>query len=79
MHAAVAAGKAAGGYESIVEATKAMTRLREECYTPQPPAKEVYDRLYAEYITLHDYFGREGNDVMKRMKALKANVLAGKV
>ena len=77
MHAAVAAGKAAGGYASIVEATKAMTRLREECYTPQPSAKEVYDHLYAEYITLHDYFGRGGNDVMKRLKMLKAKALAG--
>ncbi|MFN8464495.1 MAG: ribulokinase [Caldilineaceae bacterium] len=78
MHAAVAAGKAAGGYDSIVAATKAMTRLREECYEPQPLAKAVYDRLYAEYITLHDYFGRGGNDVMKRMKAIKADVLARK-
>ena len=68
----------AGGYANIVEATRAMTRLRDECYTPQPQAKAVYDRLYAEYIILHDYFGRGGNDVMKRMKALKAEVLAGK-
>jgi L-ribulokinase len=78
MHAAVAAGKAEGGYANIVEAAKAMTRLRDECYTPQPSAKAIYDRLYAEYITLHDYFGRGGSDVMKRMKALKADVLAGK-
>lgn len=76
MHAAVAAG-AAGGYANIVEATKAMTRLRDECYTPRPAAKAIYDRLYAEYITLHDHFGRGGSDVMKRMKALKADVLAG--
>ena len=36
MHGAVAAGKAAGGYDTIVEATKAMTHLREEYYAPQP-------------------------------------------
>ena len=46
-------------------------------FTPQPAAKAIYDRLYAEYITLHEYFGRGGSDVMKRMKALKADVLAG--
>ena len=27
-------------------------------------------RLYAEYRLLHDYFGRGGNDVMKRLQAL---------
>ena len=78
MHAAVAAGKAAGGYDSIVDAAKAMARLREDHYEPQAAAGEVYDRLYAEYVTLHDYFGRGGNDVMKRLKRLKANILAGK-
>ncbi len=78
MHAAVAAGKAAGGYDSIVEATQAMARLRDDHYEPQPDAVGVYQRLYAEYVTLHDYFGRGGNDVMKRLKTLKAGVLAGK-
>jgi L-ribulokinase len=79
MHGAVAAGKAAGGYDSIVEAAKAMASLREEHYMPQPQAVEVYNRLYGEYVTLHDYFGRGGNDIMKRLKALKADVLIGKV
>ena len=41
-------------------------------YTPNPDAKAVYDQLFAEYVTLHDYFGRGANDVMKRLKALKA-------
>jgi L-ribulokinase len=76
MHGAVAAGGAAGGYDSIFEATKAMARLREERYVPNPDAKKVYDRLFAEYVTLHDYFGRGGNDVMKRLKQLKAQVLS---
>ncbi len=76
MHGAVAAGKAAGGYDSIFEATKHMARLRNESYRPIPENQKIYDRLYAEYITLHDYFGRGANDVMKRLKALKAEVLA---
>jgi L-ribulokinase len=32
--------------------------------------------LYAEYVTLHDYFGRGANDVMKRLKTLKAEIRA---
>ena len=46
--------------------------LRDESYTPNPDAKAVYDQLFAEYVTLHDYFGRGANDVMKRLKTLKA-------
>jgi L-ribulokinase len=75
MHGAVAAGKAAGGYDSIIEAAQHMARLRDEIYTPNPAAKAVYDQLYSEYVTLHDYFGRGANDAMKRLKALKAEVL----
>jgi L-ribulokinase len=76
MHGAVAAGGAAGGYDSIVEAAQHMARLRDEMYEPNSEAKMIYDRLYAEYVTLHDYFGRGANDAMKRLKGLKAEVLA---
>ena len=75
MWAAVAAGADAGGYANIQEATHAMARLRDDSYTPNPAASAVYDRLFAEYMQLHDYFGRGGNDVMKRLKALKVEVL----
>lgn len=77
MHGAVAAGKAAGGFGSIVEAARQMTSLRQESYQPNPAHKTVYDQLYAEYVTLHDYFGRGANDAMKRLKALKARIRVG--
>lgn len=82
MFGAVAAGKAAGGYDSIFDAAQKMARLKHETFTPNPAAQRVYDALYAEYLTLHDYFGRAasqgGNDVMKRLKHLRANVLANR-
>jgi L-ribulokinase len=31
----------------------------------------VYDDLYAEYVTLHDYFGRGANEVLHRLRALR--------
>ncbi len=68
---AVAAGKAAGGYDSVMDAAEAMGKLREEVYTPIPENVEAYNRLYAEYNILHDYFGRGANNVMKRLKDLK--------
>jgi L-ribulokinase len=77
MHGAVAAGKAAGGYDTIVEAAQHMARMRSEAYQPIPANQKVYDQLYAEYVTLHDYFGRGANDVMKRLKEMRARILAG--
>jgi len=71
MFGAVAAGKAAGGYDSIYDAAKVMAYLKEEMYAPIPEHQKVYDLLYAEYIMLHDYFGRGTNDVMKRLKHIK--------
>ena len=68
MHGAVAAGKAAGGYDTIFDAAHQMARLREETYRPIPDNQAIYEQLYAEYVTLHDYFGRGANDVMKRLK-----------
>ena len=76
MHGAVAAGKAAGGYDTILEASENMTRLREKSFLPISENKAVYDQRYTEYIRLHDYFGRGSNDVMKRLKNLKAEMLS---
>jgi L-ribulokinase len=74
MHGAVAAGKEAGGYDTIVEASQYMASLRDDEYEPIPENKAIYDRLFAEYVILHDYFGRGDNDVMKRLKQLKAEL-----
>ncbi len=74
MHGAVAAGAAAGGYDSIAEASRHMARLRDEHYEPIPEHHEVYNQLYAEYVILHDYFGRGENDVMKRLKTLRTTI-----
>ena len=78
MHGAVAAGKQAGGYDTIQEAAHHMARLRSDGYKPIAEHHEVYSRLFAEYVTLHDYFGRGANDVMKRLKKMRAEVLASR-
>jgi L-ribulokinase len=74
MFGAVAADKDVGGYDSIYDASKAMAHLRDEVYRPNSTHKKIYDQLYTEYVRLHDYFGRGENDVMKRLKTLKAEV-----
>lgn len=75
MFAAVAAGREAGGYDSIVEAAAQMAHLSDVSYRPEPANRATYETLYRHYVRLHDYFGRGGNDVMKGLKELRAAAL----
>jgi L-ribulokinase len=77
MFGAVAAGKAAGGYDSILEAAQYMARLKGEVFRPIPENAKVYNKLFAEYLRLHDYFGRGENNVMKTFKHIRDEVRDG--
>ena len=70
----VAAGKANGGYDDVFSAASKLGKVLDTRYEPNPEAVKVYDKLYAEYKILHDYFGRGANDVMKRLKEIKKSV-----
>jgi L-ribulokinase len=74
MFGAVAAGKMAGGYDTIYAAAQSMAHLKAETYKPIPENQKGYELLYAEYLRLHDYFGRGENNVMKVLKKIKAEV-----
>jgi len=74
MFGAVAAGKSGGGYDNIFDAAKNMAHLKEECFSPNREYHELYEKIYAEYDRLHDYFGRGENEVMKRLKKIKLKV-----
>ena len=76
MFAAVAAGRERGGYDTIFDATARMAGLKDGVYRPDAASKVAYDRLYAEYSRLHDYFGRGENDVMKVLRRIRADALA---
>ena len=67
LHAAVAAG----AYPDVPAAAAAMGRKTDRAYLPDADSAAVYDDLYAEYRTLHDYFGRGGNEVLHRLHAIK--------
>jgi L-ribulokinase len=75
MFGAVAAGGHAGGFDTILEAANHMARLKDEEYRPIPANQKIYDRLYAEYLRLHDYFGRGENNVMKTLKQIRDEVI----
>ena len=72
IHAAVAAGI----YPDIRSAAAAMGALDRSAYTPNEADAVIYDRLFDEYLILHDWFGRGGNDVMKRLRALRRDALS---
>ena len=71
MHAAVAAGI----YPNIQAAAENMGKLKDEVVKPIAANQAIYDRLYREYKTLYDAFGRGANDVMKRLKAIRHEAL----
>ena len=55
-----------------------MGREQRDVYQPDPARADVYDELYAEYVRLHDYFGRGENKVMYRLRAIRDRVLSGR-
>ena len=67
-----AAGEEKSGYASFQDACKALGRVQDRTFVPDASNAAVYDKLYEEYTLLYQYFGQGGNNVMKRLKALKA-------
>ncbi len=72
MHAAVAAGI----HPDIAAASEAMGTPVAATYRPDERNARRYDQLYAEYVRLHDYFGRAENDVMHRLRAIQREALS---
>jgi L-ribulokinase len=71
IHAAVAAG----AYPDVRTAAKAMGKVERAAYRPDEQRTAGYDRLYAEYVALHDHFGRGASDVMHRLRAIRRDAL----
>jgi L-ribulokinase len=71
IHAAVAAG----AYPDVASAAARMGRVDRAAFVPDEAGAAAYDPLFEEYVRLHDYFGRGGNDVMKRLKALRRKAI----
>ena len=71
IYGACAAGAQKGGYDSLYDGAAALGKVKDKVYYPIPENVELYNKLFAEYKILHDYFGRGENNVMKRLKELK--------
>ena len=77
LGAAIHAAVAAGAYPDVPAASSAMGRVNRDVYRPDEAHADVYDQLYAEYVRLHDYFGRGANEVMYRLRAIRDRALEG--
>jgi L-ribulokinase len=66
IHAAVAAG----AYDDVAAAAKAMGRVRHGVYQPDPQHRNVYDELYKIYLRLHDWFGQD-TDELHRLRRIR--------
>jgi L-ribulokinase len=71
IHAAVAAG----AYPDIHAAARAMGSVRRAVHVPDEDRARAYDALFDEYTTLHDYFGRGANDVLHRLRRIRAKAM----
>jgi L-ribulokinase len=67
IHAAVAAG----AYEDVYAAARAMGKVHRNAYLPDEGRADAYDRLYAIYTELHDHFGRGGSDALHTLRKIR--------
>ena len=67
LGSAIYAAVAAKVYPDMQTAAAAMGAPVVKTYTPNPENHRAYEKLYADYVQLHDYFGKGGNNVMKRL------------
>jgi L-ribulokinase len=71
IYAATAAGRENGGYDSIEEAASKMAKTKEETFIPVKEHVGIYEQLYAYYLELHDFFGRDHIAMMHGLKKLR--------
>lgn len=67
IHAAVAAGL----YPDVAAAAAAMGNRTMNAYQPDAEAARAYERIFALYTRIHDWFGRESRDIMHELKQLR--------
>ncbi|MFA5659072.1 MAG: ribulokinase, partial [Oscillospiraceae bacterium] len=66
-----AAGEEKSGYKNVNEAAFKLGKIKDTIFTPIPENVSIYEKLFSEYVLLHDYFGKGENNVMKRLRKIK--------
>jgi L-ribulokinase len=76
LGAAIHAATAAGAYHDVPAAAKQMGGRTRGAYTPNADNVARYDDLYAEYVKLHNWFGR-GNAMMRTLREISTREYQG--
>jgi L-ribulokinase len=76
LGAAIHAATAAGAYQDVPAAAKQMGGRTRNAYLPIVDNVARYDELYAQYVKLHDWFGR-GNAMMRTLREISTPARAG--
>lgn len=71
MLGVAAADKSITGYRNIEEIAEKLGKVKDDIFVPNSENVEIYNLLYNEYKTLHEYYGTGLNDVMKRLNNLR--------
>jgi L-ribulokinase len=69
LGAAIFGAAVSGAHPDLATAVARMGGVKEHAFHPDPAAHERYSQLYTEWARLHDYFGRGGSDVLKKLRA----------
>jgi L-ribulokinase len=77
LGSAIYAAVAAGAHPDVHAAARAMGKVQRAVYTPDEVRAKEYDALYAEYVRLHDHFGR-GDELLHRLRALRREAVGRK-
>ena len=59
------------GYQGITDVVQSIGKKKEVIYSPKKENVVIYEQLYQDYKILTEYFGKGGNDVMKRLDKLR--------
>jgi L-ribulokinase len=74
LGSAIYAAVAAGAYPDVHAAAAAMGKVQRAVYVPDEERARQYDDLFAEYVRLHDSFGRDDgalHGLLHRLRALR--------
>jgi L-ribulokinase len=78
LGAAIVSAVAAGEFASIEEAQDVLVHFSDLEYRADPAKVDVYDRLYEEFVRVHDAFAANGplGRVMKTLLDVRDSTLA---
>jgi L-ribulokinase len=75
LGAAIHAAVAAGAHADVAAAALRMGKVRPAVFLPDESRARVYDTIFAEYLELHDHFGRDVA-AMRRLKRIRLEAVS---